>query len=202
MIPHIEQGSVVNDHAAGRAPAKDLPSEPRGDKRVVVLAGDSATKQLTPDVFSGLGIELLTAVVPQKAVEMLSRTKAPVFVTEVSVSGVDFLGALRKRFPGLAIIVITGFDDAHLVSDTQLASAASTILSEPITQEDVVVAIPQAIRTDSGRLRQCLMNLAGNAVKFTSEGGVRISVGLAEAAGRFKTTGYHEERKQTGESQC
>jgi signal transduction histidine kinase len=43
-------------------------------------------------------------------------------------------------------------------------------------------ALPQSIQSDPTRVRQILMNLLGNAIKFTAKGGVKLLVSLADAA--------------------
>ena len=45
--------------------------------------------------------------------------------------------------------------------------------------------LPANIQTDPTRIRQCLLNLAGNAVKYTERGYVQINVSMADIEGEY-----------------
>ncbi len=48
--------------------------------------------------------------------------------------------------------------------------------------------LPERVRGDLGKLRQVMINLVGNAVKFTAEGGIGITVGPDAGKIRFSVT--------------
>lgn len=60
------------------------------------------------------------------------------------------------------------------------------LFSEPASQKGLVLsftvdsAVPEVVVGDPGRIRQILLNLIGNAVKFTDEGSITVTAGLTD----------------------
>jgi signal transduction histidine kinase len=48
--------------------------------------------------------------------------------------------------------------------------------------------LPRYVEGDLGKLRQVVINLVGNAVKFTTEGGISLTVGQDGRLFRFSVT--------------
>ncbi|QEL56219.1 response regulator [Chromobacterium paludis] len=79
--------------------------------------------------------------------------------------------------------------DPHPLSLDKLLRDVGVILSANVGAKDVEIlfeldpALPDAIVADSLRLQQILINLSGNAIKFTDKGEVALSARLAEREG-------------------
>ena len=67
-------------------------------------------------------------------------------------------------------------------------SSIEALFAEPAAQKGLSLAVtvessvPERVAGDPGRIRQILLNLIGNAVKFTEEGDVAVAVGLTGEA--------------------
>ncbi|EPR43166.1 multi-sensor hybrid histidine kinase [Desulfovibrio sp. X2] len=106
----------------------------------------------------------------------------------------DILDLSRIEAMGLTL------DDSDFLLHELLASVVRTMQVQAGRKGlelvlDVAPDLPPAVHGDGGRLRQVLVNLVGNAVKFTEKGEVRIRVERA-APGRAEADGTGGEGAQ------
>lgn len=70
------------------------------------------------------------------------------------------------------------FDLGRIVNETVQAMSVRAFQKRLVLLHHIAPAIPARLIGDDGRLRQILINLIGNAIKFTHKGGVTIEVGV------------------------
>src|SRR5687767_2234900 len=90
---------------------------------------------------------------------------------------------------GKVVLEKTDFDLHALVNSTCRIVAAQAALKGVDFVVSIMPEVPPAVRGDPHHLRQVLINLAGNAVKFTEHGSVTVHVSVqadTEAAVRLK----------------
>ncbi|AMY12658.1 Signal transduction histidine-protein kinase BarA [Luteitalea pratensis] len=106
--------------------------------------------------------------------------------SEAVITVMDDVMDLSRIEAGRVDIGAVPFDLTAVVHDALEAVAVRAHQKDLDVAWDQDVRLPSRIIADPARLRQVLMNLLGNAVKFTNVGFVRLRVGLDEAddAGR------------------
>jgi signal transduction histidine kinase len=107
----------------------------------------------------------------------------------------DYLGTLRRATLDLLAIVNDILDCAKIESGKVTLEAVDVSLRSLLAETvellkgqaqgkglaltyTIGAAVPGRVRADPGRLKQVLMNLIGNAIKFTQRGGVIVNFEL------------------------
>jgi signal transduction histidine kinase/CheY-like chemotaxis protein len=109
------------------------------------------------------------------------------WVRSINRSGEHLLGLLNdvlelsKIEAGKARLNVESFDVHRLLEDLAMMFGATTAAKGIHLGLEVARDVPRMVWTDQGKLRQVLINLLGNAVKFTEQGRITLRASLAEA---------------------
>jgi signal transduction histidine kinase/ActR/RegA family two-component response regulator/HPt (histidine-containing phosphotransfer) domain-containing protein len=110
----------------------------------------------------------------------------------------DYLQTIRRSGVHLVELINDVLDlskiEAGRLEVEKIAFSPHVVVSEVVTALGVraqekgltltyewATGLPDKIESDPARLRQLLMNLIGNAIKFTEHGGIRVRVGLTDS---------------------
>lgn len=129
--------------------------------------------------------------------QLLSRDRT---LSRDSREGVDVVVKSGEHLLGLIndVLSITKIEAGKLALDESSFALAGTVAAvEKMTrvrarskrlslQIEVRAGLPPYVRGDEGKVRQILLNILGNAVKFTTEGGVAMRVSWAEGRATFE----------------
>jgi signal transduction histidine kinase/DNA-binding response OmpR family regulator len=101
---------------------------------------------------------------------------------EVLLAVIDDILDLSKIEAGKLDLESVALDVREVIAEVaQLFAERAQLKGVPLSCE-VDAAVPDGLEGDPIRLRQVLLNLVGNALKFTQEGRVRLGVSLVEEA--------------------
>ncbi len=90
---------------------------------------------------------------------------------------------LSKVDAGKLNLEQVAYDPVQTLNEIIALFAPRALAKGLMLQADVAADVPRALIGDPGRLRQVLSNLAGNSLKFTVDGWVRIELRVSERAG-------------------
>jgi signal transduction histidine kinase len=179
MVARLDQARVELQAALGKA-------ESAAKARANFLA--SVTHELRTPLNGVIGLteQVLKGRLEPEQTEALELSRGAALGLLDTINGVLEYSRLEK---GNVELVLDDVDLPGLVLDVAklLAPIAADKGVDLLAHCDP--RIPRTLRVDAGRMRQILINLLGNAVKFTSEGRVVVSLRLVEPVGGSAESG-------------
>ena len=103
-------------------------------------------------------------------------------VNEIKIAGTNLLGIINdildmsKIEAGRVELIKEFYDLPVLIHEISSVVSARLINSSVEFKLDVDPTLPRCLTGDVGRIRQILMNIIGNAIKFTKEGSISLNV--------------------------
>ncbi len=129
------------------------------------------------------GIIGMTTQLLENNLDSTQRERAEIvqFSAEALLSLVNNILDFSRIEAGKLDLELLDFGPAALLCNLADLLAPQAANKDLAFRCDIAPDVPHTLRGDSGRLRQILLNLAGNAIKFTLHGAVSVQVSLVSA---------------------
>ncbi|MCG6133085.1 MAG: ATP-binding protein [Nostoc sp. LLA-1] len=98
---------------------------------------------------------------------------------------------MSKIEAGKTTLNVSSFDLIHLLQSLEEMFRFRTASKGLQLIFEYAADIPQYVQTDESKLRQVLLNLLGNAIKFTTTGSVTLRMGVVETWGNWEEAETH-----------
>ena len=185
----IEMVTVLRDISARRAAEERLAAAKKSAEAASLAKGNflaNMSHELRTPLTSIIGFTGLLAVRPSLTEEDRRTIGIVKLAGETLLAVVNDILDYQRLEAGGAILEPSGFDLADLIAEcadlvrVQAEAKGLSLIVEQTPHLDLMA--------DRARLRQILINLLGNAVKFTSKGYVRLSCQAALDGGKADVT--------------
>ncbi len=185
----------ASDAVSHRAIARDITARKRAEKASVAARERAEFANLAKSRFlATVSHEIRT---PMNGIMGMAKLLAD---THLSQEQRTYVGAVSTSASALLALIEDLLDFSKIeagrfdielqsVSPREIVENVSELLAAKAYAKGIGLGcycapdVPSVITADPNRLRQVLLNLIGNAVKFTDEGGVQISVDIVAAGG-------------------
>jgi two-component system sensor histidine kinase RpfC len=165
----------------GRLQNARLAAEGANRAKTMFLASVSHELRTPLNAIVGMSELLSTTLLNAEQAEMVSTIGT---AGEVQLGLVENLLGFSQIETGRIDVVPTAFDLGHLLAEVESLVSAQASAKGLAVSTYVTARTPLRLRGDARHLRQILLNLCGNAIKFTDKGSVTIAAdGGGEKAG-------------------